>query len=325
MAGPTPVPGAYSFSVTAGLPTTVYSVMHNATNWNTPCSISVTGGTPAVSATCLLEVEEGDIHYNDFTLNWTAGVGGCPYVIVYPYWVMKWPGGYGAQQFSYTSNNGVIDAGSIVQTLPSTGGTLVHVVNNEIKCIYDHRHKSSDAPNACAGTYSVTHTAISTSGTLVTTTPGNWSGKIGDGAAGPGTHDDWYRDPVQNIPGSFVYTSYAGNSDKVSISKLLPLNSTNVGTENYQTDPNISVGMLSPYGNPYYRFLCVDGSNEVLGDLKVMIRGWNLASELAKGSLGVANTSGTTALGDAIDDFLSIDNVKGDPTTYPNGHLESAF
>lgn len=233
---------------------------------------------------------------------------------------MQYAGGQGPTAIAYTVlEDGAIDPSSVSQISPG-GGTLFSVVDNTIKCNYDHTGKFPAGPNACYGSYTEAKTVISTTGTVTTTTKQLWGGLPGNAAAGPAADEDWGRAGRFEYPVWKYYPTYAGGSGTIPIKKMIPEKNTNLYSENYQTNPAISVGMLSQ-GNPYYTFQCVDGGLEVLGQIRVSVRGWNLAAELAKGSTGTASSSGSQN-GDVNNDYYSIDDVKADTVTYPLGYPE---
>lgn len=320
-ATPPPASSTYPFTVKATMPVAVYNVMHLDSDWTKSCSIDVNqSAVTAKDIICNLEVEEGDLYFHPWTMDWTVPVGACPFVAVEPYWFMQWSAGVGSSSFSYT----ILSNGSIANLSDSSNTVIAN--GNEVSCKYDHTKEYPEGPNACQGAYTANITTITTSGTTSSVTNGKWSGAIGNAVSGPG--GDLPRTSFTKLPLTMYYDSYAGRSESVKIKAPINHNDrvdkTNLYVENYMLNPAALPGALTPYGNNYYTFYCLDGGHEVLGRIRVAVRGWNLASELAKGAAGDPTSTGgeSSGVGDK-NDRHNWDDVKADTTTYPGGYPAS--
>lgn len=288
---PGPLTGPTKVSVTATFPTNVYAVLHAASDWTKSCTIDVNSSTASdKDLLCYLEVEETDLYSNTYTFTATSPVAACPYLSIAPFYYYHFSYGYGPTAVSYDSNSGKISnlvGGGGIVTVAGDGSSL--------QCIYDHSTDGYGDPNCCQGVYQATVTDT-TSGDVTTSTL-NWGGKVGNCAMGPRTTDSHFgRDQYTNIPLRQLVPLYAGGTFGFQVKAPItaPLG-TNLTTANFVTDvTNIPLPLRSDTldGHVYNEWLCLDGGGELLGRIRVLTREWTLASELAKGSLGVAHSTG---------------------------------
>ena len=350
----TPTSANFTLGATMGYPAPAY--MHNAASadWSGACQVSSTNlQYPPVNAGfigCYLEVSEFDLYLSSMALQYSAPAGSCDYVEVAPYVAWQYQANIGATTFiehiDASANMTITNITPGNPNLPA--GTGVKVQDNAAVCQYDYSKNTPSGPNCCPGKYAATViTMDSTGGTTTSSAKGDWGGKIGNCAAGPGvefaTTTNIGTDPINNMPRVLEISATTGYSGSVAISSPLSKGyNSDVYVANYMPSltgapggliapayPNSTASTSSPTGNypiyprPYYQFTCYTHAKEAKGRILLQVRKWNLASELAKGSAGNWNTSGTESdpqsPGSPNDDVAGWQDYSGAGIDYPQG------
>lgn len=289
VAGPGPSQG--NFKVTATFPFPgITGFLHKESDWNSACEISPTETVQAnKDITCVLDVSEFDLYYNTVNVGISVPQGVCSYVAMIPYWFYKYQPGVGPTAIVVNENA----AGTRSIGSPLDGSVTIR--DNEVACSYNHSH--IDGPNCCTGDYTATLNVIS-GGTTTTTSSGSWGGKIGDCAAGPGADQEfWSRNSTYNTPlGKAVYTTDGLTYSYSVKSPISQEYGTNLASANWVNNhasatlpmplrqTGIQTGVRAP--QLYHTFLCYDSAEEVKMRARLLIREWNLLSELNKKSAG---------------------------------------
>lgn len=295
---PTPPPGSGgsgpsegNFKITTSFPFSgITGYLHQESDWNSACEISPTETVQAKKdITCVFDVNELDLYFNTVDVNISVPKGVCDYVTIQPYWFYKAQPGVGPTTVEATQDaNGVLTINS-----PTDGTVLVR--NNSISCAYDY--SAEDGPNCCSGDYSGTLNVISTGTTTTSTISGSWGGKIGNCAAGPGADEEhWSRSAAENIPLADVWYTNDGLTYSYPVkSPISQQFGTNLSSANWVNNhasatlpmPLRATGIQSVYRPQlYHTFKCLDFASEVKMQARLLIREWNLLSELNKKSSG---------------------------------------
>jgi len=375
--GTTPAPGSQTSTVTVPLTTfqvtqdftptsnpgnnpDVVTYLHRTSNaiandldWTNPCSISST--EPNVNNRyigCTLEVNELDLWFNRFALNWGAAVGMCSYVEVDPYWFFQYKaditGAADGIDVSYTvcgTNPPVFDgvAGG------DAGGKVGFKGTPEaLFCANDYSWNTSNpGPNCCEGNYNLTITTCdqtcSPASCKPSTTTVAWTGKYGNCAAGPAADAGlWnHRTRFHNYPTGVTYESILGIGEPLFVnspatapggifgSDIWSANAftgvmpkalsdvTSLSPETYLAGPG---GPLAGTG-PVYAFICFDQAREAIARIDLTVRKWDTYTEIQKQQNGNPAVTGNELPfpGDKLD-YFGWDNFVGDAAhqQYPN-------
>lgn len=313
--GTTPAPtGISNLSITTDLPSIVYYTLHEASDWTKPCQVDVNPATTtAKDISCVLEIEELDLYFQSFNLNWSIPTNSCAYVAVHPYWFMQYEPGTGPTAISYT----VQSDGSITGYTDPTNTSSISP-DGKVTCNYDYSGRADPGPNCCEGQYVATVTTITTSGSTVSSQRGNWGGAYGNCAAGPASQNSWPRTKGSKMPMTKIYSSYLGANDVVKVDSPISLGFlTNLVSANSINSGSSLAAALTPWGSRYHEFYCLDAASESLGRIRLSVREWNRASELAEGATGDPDTGGMeTDIPGYINDYVDWEDVT-DSTSGP--------
>ena len=301
-----------TFSIKATFPIIVDSTLHkkSSTDWSQACSILPTNlKYPTSSASfidCTLEVQELDLYVNKFDISFNAPSGACDYVVVNPYWFWKYPASVGPSAVSVAINSDTSTASLTSQTAGNAlaPAGLASVDNTgKVSCQYDYT--SFGGPNCCQGSYqkTITTTTGGVTGAPVTTTE-TWNGLVGNCAAGVGLDYTDIRSSA-NTPGGIINYSSTGIIGKVAVKSQMDAKFGNVFyAANYASDTStvnplskiVYTGSSAFSGvspRAYYEFACMNHALETKGRIRLQIRKWSLASEMAKGPAGTSTVSGS--------------------------------
>lgn len=271
------------------------------TDWTQPCSVSPSDfGTAAADIVCLAEGHELDLYFQGATVNAAAPTGYCDYVEEKPYYYFYYQPGVG-------------------------NATPAYIATGNPSCSYDYT--KAGGPNCCVGNWTMTGTAPNPDRS------GNYGGSYGNCLMGPNLITSEFTKDIYGRPKSLMTnTALAG----VSISRVIksPINlgggmASNIGIANYfkpsdhthtstyspaadlfggttapiafdtQTD---SYSGVSYRTNPFYTYICYDTNREIKARIRLMIRDWNLLTELHQG--GDPNSNATLSNGDPENDFF---------------------
>ncbi|MFZ3229051.1 MAG: hypothetical protein WA160_02510 [Pseudobdellovibrio sp.] len=271
------------------------------TDWTQACSVNTADfGTAAADVTCLVEAHELDLYFNGASLSVNLPAGYCDYMVQEPYYYFK--------------------------TLPGIGPpTPAYFTTGSPPCSFDH--SASEGPNCCTGKY-----ISAPSATTGEVKSGSYGGKYENCLDGP-TYATDNKDENGNPKYSIQDTTAAGFTTLLKLSSPLSRSAnSNASVANYFSPPehthvssglaatdlfgyttapiafdkqidNSDIAHIKTYRpNPYYAYTCYDQNQEVKARIRIMIREWNINSELHQG--GNPDVGGTEANGSPINDWL---------------------
>jgi len=337
---PTPSPTATAtpasteeqlFTLQVNFPTVVFAPFHlhdssAPQDWSKSCKVDTTPtNSTSKDVLCIAEVGQLDLWDNDFTVNWTAPIANCSYVIQYPYWFSQWEPGMGSTRIAYDTDaagvpfnltcdndgDGDIDGADspcTIATIKSSG------TSSAVTCKYDHsKNLPLAGPNCCEGFYQQSVTASGTT----TVSVANWGGQWGNCASGPAALESTIpRDQVHRLPMGLITQAYGGATGSLAVKAPQDrLNSSVMSVANYHSNPTPSPtptptqnplapingtlvdswGTTYNIGNQYYQFACFDAAYAMLGRIRMMVRKWNLQAELNKNGTGDWTLTNPTA------------------------------
>ncbi len=277
----------------------------DSTDWSKGCYVEPTATANADKfITCIVEVHELDAYMHQIGFEYNSPGAQCDYLAVSPYWFWQYKPNMGPTSVEYTNNKdtNTQTLGTVVPANGSyaTGVTLKATEQGKVP-VCDFDYTLDEGPNCCQGSYSLTETIIEGGVTTSTTTRKTWGGKLGNCAVGPGT--EWFKDE-DDLPRVTYEPAYMGGKRQFK-SKLAPITTPHKSVlymANYH--PNlamapaaITTGVLNKNGvlhspQPYYQFTCMDKSEEAKARIRVLVRKWNLLSELLKGPSGDHTSTG---------------------------------
>ncbi len=252
--------------------------VHQAGDSATACEIQLADDyTGYQDIDCIYETPELDLYGNGLEYELTVPEGACDYVVYQHFAYEAWEVGVGPASASYTETAD----GNITDEVNVNGdGTPV--------CDYDYSYSDSSAPNCCLGTYTLTITHESTDVGVpdeIDVIKGNdWGGDASDCYSGAAfldpelilSDDGW---PMAHI----VFTDQAEYYQRFEFAALSSQYYTNVNLANYW-DPadhngNMPAGHQGAWAQPYYVMQCYDNAEELIGEIRMQVREWNLMSE----------------------------------------------
>ena len=140
----TPEVPSGALAVTVPTNTGIESRIH-VTGATDPCEIYPDGTVEGYEETdCTIDIPELDLYGYGLNYDLTVPAGACEFVVYSHYMYEAWEVGTGPDEVSYE-----VDAtGNIVNEVNSVGGVPY--------CEYDYTWQSSDSPNCCIGSYTLT-------------------------------------------------------------------------------------------------------------------------------------------------------------------------
>lgn len=268
------------------------------TNWTDECRIASTAADGTRDVLCIAEIEELDMYFSEFTLQYHVPPSMCSYVSFIPYHFYAYEPGEGPANVSWAvSNTGVISA-----EVNSDNGVPV--------CEYDYRE--SDGPNCCLGTFTTSVTTEQADGSFVNVvTPDlEWNGEVSACLSGPAMSAAWadYRS-TNGLPLSRLeYVEGVGFNNTFTIDAAIKTDiaerrfTSNVWAANFYnpTDHTTSPGLVpttipatdsrrpAPLKIPQsvapinrffpqdsYMVTCYDRAQDIQSRIRLMIREWN--------------------------------------------------
>lgn len=255
------------------------------TNFSSECKIA-NGAAAGNDVLCVAEVEELDLFFNNISVQYHVPASMCTYLMVRPYWFYAYEPGIGPTVVSHE----VSSTGAITDVLNTTNGVPT--------C--DYNHISEGGANCCFGTYTHTTTTYDSVGGVTATTSetGDWGGKFGSCAAGPGTSSSFETNPTSKIPlpkyhhvlSTGINDSFTMDAPNIAIFNNTNKVYSNVWTANFYNPSEHTggkpAGLLSPAGDSSvlskpadaYDFRCLDGAEDLQQRIRLFIRDWNTAS-----------------------------------------------
>ncbi|RME22951.1 MAG: hypothetical protein D6798_14555 [Deltaproteobacteria bacterium] len=252
--------------------------VHEAGDSAAPCEIQLADDyTGFQGIDCIYETPELDLYGNGLEYELTVPEGACDYVVYQHFMYEAWEVGIGPANVSYTETAD----GNIVDEVNVNGdGTPM--------CDYDYSATDRSAPNCCLGSYTLTITHESGEVGVpdeVDVIEGNdWGGDASDCYSGAAfldpelilSDDGW---PMAHI----VFTDQAAYYQRFEFAALSSRFYTNVNLANYW-DPadhagSMPAGHQGDWAQPYYLIQCYDNAEELIGQIRMQVREWNLMSE----------------------------------------------
>ena len=331
---------------------TNYAYNAHQSGLTTECS--TTTGSVAVPTTidCIIEAKEFDLYYNGISLAYNVPTDMCTYFGVTPYYYYNWEPGVGfagTVEIEVDANSNVyfITPGSHVGAPTAAGvasgaseGTanpasyagVSSLLATTPVCTYDH--SLSGGSNCCTGTYNLlVHTQAAagtwTTGSLVSTA---WGGSHANCLSGPAmatqaiAANGYPRATVSYVSGTGISSSYAITAPNSSAY------SSNVPVANFFTNmftgaarATATTGGVATDTSPFYSFVCYDRTFDILAQIRVAIREWNVNADYDASAASGLNdlsafpdTSGAEPSGGNYNDMADMDDFEnGDATTVP--------
>jgi hypothetical protein len=176
-----PIPSSSTFYVHAIPEEKIETYTHVISqNWDQKCKVNLDAATTAErDIMCVVEMQEGDMHYTDLILSYNIPVHPrCRYIRVMPYYFYFAKPGDGPDQVAWTEDT------SGRKTITgfsggSSGATAYVGKGNSINCSFDY--SGGGGPNCCEGEY----TATITIGGVASTEQRDWGGSFSNCTAGP--------------------------------------------------------------------------------------------------------------------------------------------
>lgn len=289
------------FIAGTGSPTTnIVAYMHQAdapygsdvstTNFSSSCKVDY-GSADGNDLFCIAEVNELDLYFNNFQLQYHVPSNMCTYFRIKPYWFYAFEPGNGPTSASHE----VLETGAIRDVTNTSAGTPV--------CQYDYT--TSGGPNCCFGTYTHLITTYSSTGFTQNSTVKTWTGKAGNCATGPALNlSGFSTEASTGLPLDNIYdVQSSGLNDSLSITA--PINAIfngnkmnqNLFTANFynpsdhtgglpitmQEQPGITSTLSKFIPQDTYEFQCLDAAEDLKQRIRLMIREWNTVDQLATG------------------------------------------
>jgi len=217
---------------------------------------------------CTLDINELDLYGNGLDFDFWVPEGVCEYVIYGHYMYEAFEVGVGPIEVSWD----VDGVGNV--------SNQVNAVNGMPYCEYDHRWRDPDAPNCCLGSYTATITNTD-SGQVEVQGPLFWGGKPAECYNGAAfwdpeaslSEDGW---PMNKI----VFTQELAWHKRFHWDNLSTDYFTNVVLASYyhpldHQPGGAPAGLLAAWAQPFYTFQCYDHAEELLAELRLVVKEWN--------------------------------------------------
>lgn len=328
-----------------------YNVHQNAST----SECSTTTGTVAAPTTidCLVEAKEFDLYFNGVTLAYNVPRTMCTYFGLMPYYYYSWEPGTG---FAGTVEIEVNAFGDVYFIAPGSnvgGNTAAGVANGVSQgtanpagyagvsalsgmtpvCEYDHSLDTNPGPNCCAGNYSLRiHTQEADGDWTSALTNASWGGEHSSCLSGPAMETQTIA--ANGYPGQTVsYVQNTGTSGSYTVAApISSSHSSNIPVANFLTNifttaarATATTAGAATNTSPFYYFTCYDRTFEILSQIRVAVREWNVDSDFTASAAtaiddtsAVPDTSGAEPSGGNYNDMADLDDIEnGDATTVP--------
>lgn len=249
-------------------------------NFSTSCKID--NGQTDQDITCVLEIGELDLYFNDLNIQYHVPSSMCSYLKVEPYHFWAYEPGTGPSLVSYE----VTAAGTVIDHANSVNGTP--------DCVYDYTDTSG--PNCCVGTYA--KVVIDSGAGTVTTTAEEWTGTTSSCLGGPAMSTQTIDQGTGFPLPSFYYIEGEGYNQTYTITAAksvteVPGISRTVESSIYAANfykpsqhadgkppglrlpPAITVAAQEYEPHDTYEFQCLDRANDVTNRIRLFIREWD--------------------------------------------------
>ena len=278
-------------------------------DWTQSCSVPASDlNTSAADIVCLIEAHELDLYARGVTLKMSVPPGLCDYALETPYYYFKLLPGVGSPgPFAYSSTDPV--------------------------CAFDY--SVTGGPNCCEGSWTMSAGTVDQAARN-----GQYSGSFTNCLSGPNL-SEFDKDPL-NRPVSKLYSE---SDDGLAISRFVeapvskilssniraanyfrPSDHTNIS--NYLPAADLFGGTTAPIAfntftnaggskikaHPFHTYICYNTDSEVKARIRVMVREWNLLSELHQG--GDPDTGGTSG-SDPLNDLFDWKDFATPNTLFP--------
>jgi hypothetical protein len=258
-----------------------------------PCEVHPNGTIEGYDEIdCTLDVSELDLFARGVDWSVYLTPGACTYVKYWHYQYEAWEVGQGPGEVSFTVFGDVVT-------------DEVNSVNGIPYCQYDYSLFSTDAPNCCIGTYTLTITDAETG--EVTSGLFGWGGRPADCYNGAAFVDpevelglDGFPRPHYDYPNGAAYTKEM-HFDALSgtFGSNVPLANHYNSADHLDDRP---AGLKGLWAEPDYVFQCLDHAEELLGQITLKVREYNEQDQMIDD--GNPDTQGEEPItGEPIDDF----------------------
>jgi len=303
----TPEVPSGALAVTVPTNTGIESRIH-VTGATDPCEIYPDGTVEGYEETdCTIDIPELDLYGYGLNYDLTVPAGACEFVVYSHYMYEAWEVGTGPDEVSYE-----VDAtGNIVNEVNSVGGVPY--------CEYDYTWQSSDSPNCCIGSYTLTVYDAAADETT-TYPPLGWGGNPSDCYDGAAFYDPEATFSDDGWPlARIVFLQETAWTRRFTWPELSSRYYSNVPLANHY-DPadhegTLPAGLAGYWAQPQYVVECYDHAEELLGRITLNVQEWNEEAEyMAEGD---PNTTGTEPIsGEPIDDRNDWATATPDATSF---------
>ena len=236
---------------------------------NTACVVFPDGTTAGFyTLDCRLDINELDLYGNGLDFDFSVPEGACEYVVYWHSMYEAFEVGQGPTEVSWD----VDMTGNISNS--------VNAINGVPWCEFDHSKQIAQAPNCCTGGYTVSITHTDT-GEVEVLPPQFWGGNPADCYNGAAYWDPEVSKNAAGWPmGTIVFLHQQSWSKRFHWAALSTDYYSNVVLANYY-DPadhqpgGAPAGFLGDYSEQYSVFRCYDHAEELLAELRLVVREWN--------------------------------------------------
>lgn len=245
------------------------------------CVLDVAADTSGYQdLTCTLDLPELNLYGSGLDFDFGVPEGACDYWVYDFYMYEAWEVGTGPTEASYT-----VDVDGLITDRVNVDGDGVPV------CEYDYSYSDAQHPNCCLGTYTLTVTVLRQDAetkkviTEERVYPNrSWDAYVPDCYGGAAFTDP---DATFNVEGwptaKIVHLAREESQRRFSWDPPAEDFGTNVSLANHYDAADH--GGLSPAGlrgyraRPHYTFQCYDNAEELLAEVRLVVREWNEEAE----------------------------------------------
>ena len=284
----------------AHLDTTVDNTGTDTLGKSYTSNCSIADGTTGKDIYCDVEAKEEDLWFGGATLQYNVPTDMCNYVLVKPYWYYAMEPHYGIKAFTATLDDLTGGNGKYTAQIPLAGDSYVSMDSAGLVTCKSDYSKTTSLPNCCEGSYTitVTHTPATIPAT-VTTTNGDYGGKVGNCIDGPGSTLTKTIDGFPIYPETSVVSTGLNATYKIDppqgLTRYTHQFKSNIYVANYMdvtnelngntpqaispTAQQVTANYIVPDANRYYRFECYDRSFELINRINVQVRSWDNSAQ----------------------------------------------
>lgn len=263
--------------------TLTYPVADLATELTSECKVPLGTTGAAADITCILEIEELDLFFNELTMQVHIPSTACDYLGEVPYYFYAYEPGSGPT----TTSHEVLADGTINDVLNTSNGIP--------QCRFDYT--SIDGPDCCIGDYTKIVTTYEDNGSSDTSsTSASWTGKVSSCLTGPAMSTQpksgngapmrlltYVRGTGVNktytVPAAINQSigSTAASSNFYAASFYEPGSHGGLVTSKplaFDTQTNVPA-LLRISAHDHYEFQCLNRAEDLNARIRIHIREWN--------------------------------------------------